>query len=421
MNALFWLVVAATLLSGFFSLTGYAMRTYRRSRLEDALPGPAGLARIERFEANLTALTLTAAFGRALSNMALIVLMLYLFNVPSRGWHSAVWVSLLTGAIIAIFGVAIPHAWGSLASEKILASTLGLLTITRYALYPVVASMMAFEEPIRRLSGLASQTTQAQDAQAKQEILEVASEGQATGAVEPEQVRMIRSVVEFAQMQAGQVMTPRTDVFAIPADTPWKEACRLVAQSGHARVPVFEGDLDNIIGIVYAKDLLRQESADARANLRDILRKPFCVPETKHVDELLREFRARKVHVAIVLDEYGGTAGLVSMEDVLEEIIGEISDEYDKAAPAEADWVGDGVVDVAGRLRVDELNKLLELHIPEDADYDTVAGLIFWELGYIPSPGEKLSAHGAQFTVLSADERRITKIRVEAVKESQGQ
>ncbi len=397
------------------------MRTFRRSRLEDALPGPAGLAKIEYFERNLTALGLTAAFGRALSNMVLIVSMLYLFDVPAHGWRQVVLVSMGTGAIIAVFGVAIPHAWASLASEKILAATLGVLVAVRYALYPVVASMMAFEEPIRRLSGLPAQTAQTGDDQAKQEIMEVASEGQATGAVEPEQVRMIQSVVEFAQMQAGQVMTPRTDVFAIPVETAWKEACQQVAQSGHARVPVFEGDLDNIIGIVYAKDLLRYAASETPASLRDILRKPFCVPETKQVDDLLREFRTRKVHVAIVLDEYGGTAGLVSMEDVLEEIVGEISDEYDKAAPAEVHWVGDGVVEVAGRLRVSELNKLLDLHIPEDADFDTVAGLIFWELGYIPSSGEKLPAHGAQFTVLAADERRITKVRVEVVKEPPSQ
>jgi len=178
-------------------------------------------------------------------------------------------------------------------------------------------------------------------------------------------------------------------------------------------VPVYEGDLDNIIGIIYAKDLLQHVNSGDSINLRALMRKPFFVPETKRLDSLLREFKARKVHVAIVLDEYGGTAGLVSFEDVLEEIVGDISDEYDRPEPALMKRIDEKSAEVDGRMYIDDLNEAMGLNVPEDADYDTVAGMLFSELGYIPASGESLDAYGAHFAVLSADERKINRIRVE--------
>jgi magnesium and cobalt transporter len=213
-------------------------------------------------------------------------------------------------------------------------------------------------------------------------------------------------------------MTPRTDIFALPVETPWDQSCSKVVEAGHTRVPVYQDSLDNIIGVLYAKDLLGHIGDDRPPNLRSVMRKPYFVPETVLLNDLLREFKARKVHMAVVLDEYGGTAGVVTIEDVLEEIVGEIADEYDRAEPALMKRIDRKTAEVDGRLHIDDLNDTFGLDIPEDEDYDTVAGFIFSELGFIPTADETLEAGGARFTVLAADERKISKLRVELIEEA---
>ena len=386
-------------------------------QLEDAFSGRARRARLKTLEANLPALRLTTSFCRAVANLAMVVSMVYLLDGVQPGLWRALAATACAAAIIAVFGVAIPQAWASYGGEKVLAATLGVLLAVRYALWPVTAAMRAFDVPIRRLTG-AEHADDANGDAAKQEILQAATEGQAEGAVDADEVEMIESVMELGETRAAEIMTPRTDIFALPVDTPAAAACRSVVEAGHSRVPVYQDDLDNIIGVLYAKDMLAR-LADAGAGLRDIMRKPYFVPETKLLDDLLREFKARKVHVAIVLDEYGGTAGLVSIEDVLEEIVGDISDEYDASSQALFRPVDKKTAEVDGRMYVDDLNDAMKLHIPEDEDYDTVAGFVFSELGYIPAAGEKLHSGGAEFTILAADERKITHLRVKVLPDEQ--
>ena len=186
----------------------------------------------------------------------------------------------------------------------------------------------------------------------------------------------------------------------------------------HTRVPVYNGDLDNIVGILYAKDMLRH-TAEENIDVRSILRKCYFVPETKPLDDLLKEFKERKVHMAVVLDEYGGTAGLVTIEDVVEEIVGEIADEYDEKQPAGMQYISERSAEVDGRFRIDDINDELDIELPEDADYDTIAGFVFSELGRIPIVGETLEARDARFTVLAADERKIIKLRVDVLDEGE--
>ncbi len=412
-NPLFWVAVAATGLSGFFSLCGFALRSFRRAALEDAFSGANRQRRLEALARNLKALRLTVALCRALMNLIIVAALIYLFDSEMRFWPALAAIAA-AAAIIATFGVAIPHAWAAYAGEKVLARTLGVLMFFRYALYPVTAVMLAFDSPIRRLSGAPGDNEQ-NGVSAKQEILQAASQAQAEGAVDAEEVQMIDSVIEFGQTQAGEIMTPRTDIFALPVDTPWAEAIERIVAAGHTRVPVCEGDLDHIVGLLYAKDMLKLAGGPKPAEVRDILRKCYFVPETKPLDDLLREFKARKVHMAILLDEYGGTAGLITIEDVVEEIVGEISDEYDATAAAAIKQIDQRTAEVDGRFYIDELNDALNLELPEDEDYDTVAGFVFSELGFIPAAGETLESHGVRLTVLAADERKITRLRVEVL------
>ncbi len=413
-SPIWWVVVIATVLSGFFALNASALRAFRRVQLEEAFKGEKGRHRLAKLERHLPALRLTSSFCRALVNLILAIAILYLTD-RREGWVGPLaWTILIAGGLIAVFGVAIPQAWANCAGEKVLAKTLEILLACRYALYPVMAAMQLLDFPIRRLAG-ADDEGDENGENAKQEILQAASEGRAEGSVDADEVKMIASVIEFAQTRAGEIMTPRTDIFALPAETPWEQAVPRIVQAGHTRVPVYDGDLDNIIGILYAKDLLGHVEKDRSPALREVIRKPFLVPETKFLDDLLREFKARKVHLAVVLDEYGGTAGLVTMEDVVEEIVGEIADEYDRAAPVMVQRIDEKTLEVDGRFHVDDLAEQLGLRISDDVDYDTVAGLVFSGLGYIPAVGETLRAYGAEFTVLAADERKITKVHVRRV------
>ncbi len=409
MDPILWAVWIMPALCGFFSLADISLRSFRRVQLEEAFGGAAGEKRLERFEAQLPALRLTVSLCRALCNLTLVVLLLHLLDAIGNGVWPTVAAMLMAGGIIAVVGLAIPHAWANYGGEKVLAKTFLLLLGLRYALLPIIEFMRVFDVPIRRLSGAPDKP---EENGAKREILYAAEEGRAEGAVDEEEAEMIESVMELADTEAGEIMTPRTDIFALPVDTPWEEACRQISEAGHSRVPVHEGDIDNIIGMLYAKDLLVPINQNGK-DLRHLMRKCFFVPETKHVNDLLREFKARKVHIAVILDEYGGTAGLVTIEDILEEIVGDIDDEYDRPEPVSIRQVDEGTVEVDGRVHVEELNDALEIELPDDEDYETVAGFVFSELGYIPAVGETLESRGAHFTVLAADERKITRLRVQ--------
>ena len=412
-NHLVWVVIGASALSSFFSLMGFALRDFGRVQLEEAFAAIGRPGRFERLERDLKALRLTASFCRSISNLILVVAMLFLFQ-GQRDFVRTLLAMATAGAIITVMGVAIPHAWASYSGEKILARTLNVMLFFRYALLPIIAVMQAFDMPVRRLS----EPTGLEDAaNVKQEIMQAAAEGEAEGAVKPEEVRMIESVMEMSVRQAGEIMTPRTDMQAIPVTAAWIEAAEVIVSSGHSRIPVYEGDQDNVIGVLYAKDMLQSASGKTQpADIRQTMRKPFFVPQTKPLDDLLREFKARKVHIAIVLDEYGGTAGLITIEDVLEQIVGKISDEHDKSAPPQMKKLSERSAEVDARMRIVELNHAMSLEIPQEG-YDTVAGFIFSELGYIPSAGEMLEKHQARFTVLAADARKISRVKVERLEE----
>ena len=376
--------------------------------MEEVLEDHPGKARLEVLDRHLWAMRLNASLCRTISNVAIVVVVSALF-----GGEVAATVAVSVG-LIALFGIAIPHAWAAYADEQVLAATLPVLLVLRRVMFPAIWLMQRFDVPIRRLTGIGDLDANNGDS-AKQDILQAASDGQAEGAVDADEVEMIESVMEFGDTHAAEIMTPRTDIFALNAETPWPESVQRIVDAGHTRVPVFTDDIDNIVGILYAKDMLRLVDTGESAPIGDLARKPFFVPETKALDDLLQEFKARRVHIAVVLDEYGGTAGIVTIEDVIEEIVGEIADEYDQSEPVLMQRIDERTIEADGRMYIDDLNDALDLEIPEDAGYDTVAGLVFSELGYIPQVDEMLRAYGADFAVLAADERKITRLRVKVV------
>lgn len=255
-----------------------------------------------------------------------------------------------------------------------------------------------------------------------EEIRLLVAQSHEQGVVEADEREMIHGVFEFSETVAREVMTPRTDMVAIPVDVGLDELVRVVTGEGHSRLPVYEGTLDNIVGVLLVKDLLpviweRAQQGGATAetfDLRPLMREPYFVPDTKPVDDLLAEFRQHGVHLAIVLDEFGGTYGLVTMEDLLEEIVGDINDEYDIAEP-EFSATPEGDVLIDGGALISEVNERFALELPE-TDFDTIGGYIFGALGRVPEPGDEVPVPGsdpaARLIVEATEERRVARVRL---------
>jgi len=277
--------------------------------------------------------------------------------------------------------------------------------------------------PLRPLTALLSSTLRRFGADPEgeaartlaEEVLDVASETERQEALGETERRMIEGILELPETDAAEVMTPRTSLAAITASDNLQTALEVVRNEGHSRIPVYEGDLDHIVGIFHAKDILAAlpDGLDLEKTVvREHMRAPFFIPETTRVPAILEEMRRRRNHLAVVVDEYGGTAGVVTIEDLLEEIVGEIEDEHDTTSPQPSiENLGPGEVMIEGVVPVGDLNEVLGVDLPEDEGYDTVAGLIFQELGRIPTPGESLQVDGVYLEVVEADERRIRRIR----------
>ena len=245
----------------------------------------------------------------------------------------------------------------------------------------------------------------------EEELLRLVELHEGNGGVENGELAMIRRIAHMVDRAVREIMVPRIDMVAVESDATVETVIRLVMERGYSRIPTYEENVDNIVGVVYAKDLLKCLADGQRPDsVQEIARPPYFIPEGKHIDELLAELREHKVHMAIVVDEYGGTAGLVTIEDVLEEIVGEIQDEYDREeVTIERITETEAILDA--RVSLDALNELFDLHI-EGEDFDTVGGFVYHQLGRMPTPGDEVHADGLALRVLSILGRRIKKVRV---------
>jgi CBS domain containing-hemolysin-like protein len=211
-------------------------------------------------------------------------------------------------------------------------------------------------------------------------------------------------------------MTARPEMVALDLSAKLEEVKDLIEKSGHSRIPIFDGTLDHVVGALYARDLVGYVGMPAEQfDLRSALRPPLYIPETKVLRDLLDDFRAKKIHIAIVLDEYGGTAGLVTIEDVLEELVGDISDEHEPLEPAMFRRLSETVAEADARIYLDNLNSRMLLNLPEDAGYDTLGGFVSTTLGHIPEKDEHFESHGVRFTVLDAEPNKVNRVRIEVI------
>lgn len=426
-----WVALIGLAGSLIFSTLAYALRMMSRVALEESLGRRRSADTLDVILRVRHDLSLTASTFRLICNTLVMTAVAMHFLDRFRNDPHPVKVFgfalLVTTPLLLAFSVAIPQAWAKYAGEGLIANTWPMLRTLNWLLSPVVWIMNVVDELVRRLAGVTIQEgLEGEVDQIDQEIMSVIAEGQAEGTVDEEQKKMIEGVISFRDLQVAQIMTPRTDILAVDANAPIGEVRDKILKDGLSRVPVFDGTLDNVIGILYAKDLLSfldtrgsgvggEVPAETRIDLRRMMRPPLFVPPTKPLRDLLKEFRIQQIHMAIVLDEYGGTAGLVTTEDIIEEIVGDIADEYERPGTEELKRIDERTVELDARMNIGEVNRSLNLEppLPEDQDFQTVGGFVINELGTIPLKGQLVKHHGNVITVLESEPRRVKRLRIE--------
>jgi CBS domain containing-hemolysin-like protein len=419
-----WLPVALGAATSYFATLQHALRGYSRARLEDALGEGSG-PRVDRFDARRDEHLIAAGSVRQIASLFLILSAADiiadwpgLIDKSEPGRTLAVAGILIP--VLVILSVLVPTLVSRYAGHRLLAASLPVLSLIRWPFLPLAAAL----RPLDRLLDSAEGSEQKPDpAVIEEEILDKVAEGEQQGAIEETEKEMIEGVFEFGDARVSQIMTPRTEVVAVPATASPAEAARLMCESGHHRLPVYEGNLDKILGLLFVGDVLRKlaesappaPSAPPAGDVRALTRPALFIPETKSLSDLLGEFRKQTVRIAVVIDEYGGTSGVVTDEDLLEKIVGDLPDEGpggEKERPPISERSATSI-DADGRVRLDELNGRLPEPIPESPDYETAAGFVIDRLGHIPRAGEGFRHGPMRFSVLEADERKINRLLIE--------
>lgn len=322
---------------------------------------------------------------------------------------AVVLITVLLSLIMLLFGELVPKNLALKHSERIAFAVARPVDWLARIFAPLVCALVWLTNKISALLG--ADQTSTMPFVTQDEIKAMVDAGEEGGVIEEEEKEMIFSIFDFGDTLAREVMVHRLDITAMDVNTPLMQALDVIMKEGHSRIPVYQKSIDNIIGLLYAKDLLVYlKEGKQDVPIKSILRPAYFVPETKKVDELLRELQARRVHMAIVVDEYGGTAGLATVEDLLEEIVGEIQDEYDAEEPSVEQSNEGGYIFDAG-VQLDDVNDLLDAHLPNSGG-DTLGGFIYGQLGRVAAVDDKILMDGLVISVVSVSGRRIRKVHV---------
>ena len=325
---------------------------------------------------------------------------------------SVVLITIITSYFSLVLGELVPKKIAMQASEKISFKIVGILLFFSKIFSPLVKVLALSTNAVVRLLGFNPHADE--ETVTEEEIRMMVDVGGEKGVIEDVQKEMINNIFEFDDLDAGDTMTHRTDMVAVEVNDPLQEVIDVSVENGYSRIPVYEDDQDNIIGIVYIKDLLEYVGKKLPdKTLRDIMRKPLYVPESKVCGDLFKEMTEKRTQMAVVVDEYGGTAGIVTLEDIIEAIVGNIQDEYDDE-DEEISKIDETTFTIDGVTNLEEVEELTGVEMPEGS-YDTLAGFIIKNLGFLPQEGEvyEVIYENLKFTVLEVDERRIEKVRVE--------
>ncbi|MCW8137970.1 MAG: HlyC/CorC family transporter [Planctomycetota bacterium] len=402
---------AAFTVTCYLSLVLGALRSYSLARFEELLPDDkARLARLRTLleDEDQLVLAVTALRGIA-TTLGLVALTATVVAAAGGGlvaWAEAVGLGVV---VFVAFGHLVPHAIGERRAEPVIVRCLPSVDAMRLVATPLLWVFTA----LNRLALRAANVDEEDEAEEiKDEILSAALAGENEGVIDEQTKDVIKNLIEFRDVSVGEVMTPRPDIVAVDAGEDVEVVLKKALEHQFSRLPVVDRSLDRVIGIVMVKDLFRAALERRPVDLRSLSRPPMFVPETKKVADLLKELRGRKTHMAMVADEYGGTAGLVTIEDCIEEIIGEIEDEHDTDERPPIRRVSEVEADLDAKVPIDEVNEELGTKIPEEEEVETIGGFITMRLGKIPVKGDKVALNGYLFTVTDADERRVRRVHL---------
>lgn len=406
-------VLVACLLSCYFAACHIALKTYSKARLSELMEERNQEARYNKFLRKHSSLVLMTATLRSIFNFIILLAALHALEQLEIGKLAEYSSAFIIAALLAaVFGVAIPVSWARYHPEILLFRSLSILEPLLIAFYPLIHGLHIFDPIVKRLTG--ANNDEKSDSAVTDEVLSVVEEHESEGNVDNAQKQMIEAIFDLPNTNVGEIMTPRTEVSGIPVTASLEDIKSNILTHSHSRIPIYEETIDHIVGMLYSKDLIAYLGNDRPFDLKAAMREVLMVPESKPVPELLAEFRARKVHIAVVLDEYGGTAGLVTIEDILEELVGDIQDEHEtEEENPGTTQINANTYEVEARIYIDDLNDQLDLDLPEDEDYDTLGGFVFSTLGHIPHIDESFEFGNLKLTVTDAVRTKVNRVRIE--------
>jgi putative hemolysin len=420
-------IVILTLLEGFFVAAEIALVSIRHSRVDQLVDEGSRAARRVRglldtpgrfLAVSQLGLTFLGFFASAYAAVSLVdglSGLLVRVDVLRDGAHaiSLVLVTIVLALFTIVFAELVPKTLALAHTERFALSLARPIEVIAHVLGPLISLLTGLT---RAVAGALGARVSADAQISAEELKLIVERGGEQGVLEAEEEQMINAVIELGERRVHEVMVPRIDIVGLEVSGTFEEAVERIIAEGHSRLPVWEQSIDQIVGILYAKDLLRflKEASADPPPIRALLRTPLFVPESITIDDLLRQLQRRKVHLAVVLDEYGGTAGLVTIEDLLEEIVGEIQDEYDEEEPMVV-LLDDDRARIDGRASVDELGELwddldVDALLEDREEYDTLGGLMFHRIGRVPKPGDEVRVGVLTLTVETTDGRRAGKV-----------
>jgi len=405
-------IVFLIVLSAFFSSSEIAMFSLPAHRtealVEDGVPGAHTL---KALKADPHRLLVTILVGNNLVNIAMSSISTGLLAIYLTQGQAVLAATFGITAIVLLFGESAPKSYAVENTESWALTISKPLKLAEKVLLPLILLFDYLTRVVNKITGgrSAIETSYV----TREEIQDIIETGEREGVLDEEEREMLQRTLRFNDTIAKEVMTPRLDMTAVAKDASIREALETAIQSGHARLPVYEGSLDNVIGVVHIRDLVRdldygEKFADDIV-LEELIEPTLHVPESKNVDDLLTEMRAERLHMVIVIDEFGTTEGLVTMEDLTEEIVGEIL-EGEEEEPIE--YIGDDTVTVKGEVNIEEVNEALDLELPEGQEFETIAGFIFNRAGRLVEEGETITYEGVEIRIEQVENTRIMKARI---------
>ncbi|TCK82823.1 hemolysin family protein [Albibacterium bauzanense] len=419
-------------LNGFFVAAEFAIVKVRASQIEIKAKSGNNVANLAKHITNhLDGYLAATQLGITLASLGLgwvgeavmtkvVVDFLALFNIELVGTFQTNIGHILAFSIITIlhivFGELAPK---SIAIQRPVGTTMALTLPLRFfymVFRPFIWVLNGFANLILKMLGFG--VTMNEVHHSSEELQYLLDQGKESGALNLTEHELIKNVFDFNERVVKNVMVPRTKITAVEVDSPKELLLNTIISEGYSRVPVYDGSIDKIVGIVHAKDLLPQLVDKQEIELKNIIRKPYFIPETKKINDLMAEFQQKRIQIAIVLDEFGGTSGMVTLEDIVEELVGEIQDEYDEEHPI-VEQVSQTEYIVSASANIHDVNEYLPLDLPQSNDYDTLSGLVSELFDKIPDVGECKEFHGYAFTILKKTQQNIESVKMERLEQTE--